>query len=486
MKTSPIQGLKWAALGVLIGATPAGAQGLGFGLSVTPSSDLIAVGNAVTYTVNITNGTGLVVSDLFVTNAFSTTVSVGSVIFTIGNGVNFTGSVFTNPASVVLDLKQFAPTGVSAGVAQATLTVVPNVASFPSNGFFTNAVVAIAPALQNVPNTASTNVVGQVTNTIVQADLAVSVSGFGQGILAGDTLTYKATVINHGPGLVPSVLLTNTLPPGTALINVSPTNGASSLANGVLIIDMGTLSNAASSAVTLAVQPTNAGFQTFTVSVGAANLEDPNPANNFFRTNIEVGEVIPGQITATNVSAMTFDPQTGLMNQTVRLSNISTSSVASVRLTVSGLTNWLYNAVGTNHGNPFVVYANTFDPGQTTDLVLEYFVPTRVPIDIADTNYTALGTPAFIVTAPGGTNGVFSITRTVLLSDGNLLIEFPSVLGATYSILYSSNADFSTPLIAQPNIIAPADRVQWIDDGPPKTVSPPASEASRFYRVRKN
>ena len=81
---------------------------------------------------------------------------------------------------------------------------------------------------------------------------------------------------------------------------------------------------------------------------------------------------------------------------------------------------------------------------------------------------------------------MFSITRAVLLRDGTLLIEFPSVLGASYSVIYSTNVDFSNPLIAQPNIIAPADRVQWIDAGPPKTLSPPDSETSRFYRVRRN
>jgi hypothetical protein len=174
------------------------------------------------------------------------------------------------------------------------------------------------------------------------------------------------------------------------------------------------------------------------------------------------------------------------MDQKVRLTNVSTSAVDSVRLTVSGLTNWLYNAVGTNQGNPFVVYPQMLNPDQSVDLVLEYFIPTRVPIEIAESNYTAVAVPAFNLTAPGGTNDLFRITRTVLLSGGNLLIEFPSVLGASYSVLYSTNADFSSPLFAQPNIIAPADRIQWIDDGPPKTVSPPSSASSRFYRVRRN
>jgi uncharacterized repeat protein (TIGR01451 family) len=386
----------------------------------------------------------------------------------------------------VLDLKQFTPASLIPGFAQATLSVVPEPGSLVSNLFFTNAVVAIAPALQNVPNSASTNVVVQVTNIATQTDLGLSVSGFAQGVLVGDTLTYRATVTNRGPGAAQNVVLTNILPAGIALIRVSPTNEILSLNNRVLLLSLGTLSNATASVATVSVQPTNAGVQTFFVSVGAAGLADSNRLDNVFSTNITVGEVITGQVVATLPSPMIFDPQTGLMNQRVRLTNVSTSAVDSVRLTVSGLTNWLYNAIGTNNGHPYVVYPSTLDPGQSVDLMLEYFVPTRVPIDIAESNYTAVGVPGFNVASPGGTNGVFSITRAVLLRDGTLLIEFPSVLGASYSVIYSTNVDFSNPLIAQPNIIAPADRVQWIDAGPPKTLSPPDSETSRFYRVRRN
>jgi len=53
-------------------------------------------------------------------------------------------------------------------------------------------------------------------------------------------------------------------------------------------------------------------------------------------------------------------------------------------------------------------------------------------------------------------------------------------------VLYADNSSFTNELAAQPAIVAPADRVQWIDDGPPKTVSPPASVSSRFYRVIQN
>jgi hypothetical protein len=80
----------------------------------------------------------------------------------------------------------------------------------------------------------------------------------------------------------------------------------------------------------------------------------------------------------------------------------------------------------------------------------------------------------------------FSITLMTNLSSGYILIEFESTAGRSYTVLYADNPGFTNQLAAQPSIVAPADRVQWIDDGPPKTVSRPASVSSRFYRVIQN
>jgi len=55
---------------------------------------------------------------------------------------------------------------------------------------------------------------------------------------------------------------------------------------------------------------------------------------------------------------------------------------------VSGVTNWLYNAAGTNNGNPYVVCNAQLNPNQATNLVLEIFVPGRTNINV--TNYTAV------------------------------------------------------------------------------------------------
>ena len=74
----------------------------------------------------------------------------------------------------------------------------------------------------------------------------------------------------------------------------------------------------------------------------------------------------------------------------------------------------------------------------------------------------------------------------VELANGNMLIEWPSTVGRTYTVVYSDNVSFTNALMAPPSIVAPANRTQWIDYGPPTTTSAPTNSNARFYRVLQN
>jgi len=110
-----------------------------------------------------------------------------------------------------------------------------------------------------------------------------------------------------------------------------------------------------------------------------------------------------------------------------------------------------------------------------------------------------------------------NITRIIKLTNGSpliigsMLIEFPTLTNRTYTVVYTSNllsttyvtnyvTDTNNPgvtnivispqsvfctnwLMAVPSIVAPANRTQWIDYGPPTTVSAPPNSSNRFYRV---
>jgi uncharacterized repeat protein (TIGR01451 family) len=432
-------------------------------LNVIVSANPVGISNNLTYTITVTNLTGAS-QTVVVTNTMPATaqfVSVGfglvSYPYTV-NGSNITFSVGTL---------------TNGGLAQMGVTIEPT-----ATGTFTNTIVVTTNGVAAIVAPISI----QVTNG-VGADLAVAITVPASAVFTNDWVTYGVNVTNLGPASASNVMLTNMLPPGVILKSVSPTNQSATSSN--LIFNVGTLTNGAFKNYRITIVPTNAGLLAFTAGVNSTNVTDPNPDNNLASNNITVNTFIYGQLIATNYSTnMTYNPQTGLMEQTIRLTNIGTNAVAAARVIVSGLTNRLYNAIGTNSGNPYVVYGAALDTNQFVDLVLEYFIPTRQSIFVANSNYTAVGVSNIVLSAASGTNGSFNITLVTNLPSGYVLIEFQSTLGSNYTILYSTN--LLNWLEAQPSIVAPANRVQWIDDGPPKTVSAPTNTSLRYYRVRLN
>jgi hypothetical protein len=185
---------------------------------------------------------------------------------------------------------------------------------------------------------------------------------------------------------------------------------------------------------------------------------------------------------ATIASDQVFNPQTGLMEQLINVSNETNITMAAVRVTVT-IDQRLYNAVGTNGTSPYVEYTGSLAPSNSITMLLEYFFPWRAPTN--NPTLTAVGVPAINRTASTNPPPPNVQIRPTLDEPPRVMIEFPSEVGATYTIIYSDTADFSNPQIAQPSITAVATRTQWIDDGPPKTISTPADADSRFYRVTK-
>ena len=91
--------------------------------------------------------------------------------------------------------------------------------------------------------------------------------------------------------------------------------------------------------------------------------------------------------------------------------------------------------------------------------------PTRVP------NITGLcGTPV-----------LFADDASSRLTDGSFKVVFSSDLNRSYLIQYSD--DFKTWNNAFPAVTGTGGFVEWVDDGPPKTLSHPSLVATRYYRV---
>jgi len=455
--------------GLMTTCPRAGAQ-QGFGLSVTPSANSILVSNFLTYTINVTN-LNRTLTTAFVTNQLPSSVQFQSatpsgsytnngsvVVFNLG--AYFGGSGFLNGQSVVL-----------------TLTAQPTVA-----GFITNMVTVSS---FDVTNTAATNVVVQVTNELAQAaDLAVSMISPAQPVITNDWMTFGVAVTNAGPNAAPNVTLTNTLPPGVGFKGVSPASPAPSIQGSNVIFNLGTMASGAFTNFLLTVQPTNAGTLTFTSFVYSAGVADPNLTNNSASTNITVTNYLSELLVALTNSGQTVNLQNGLEEQFILLTNASGSGVPAARVVVTGLTKQLFNGVGTNNGNPFVDYSASLAAGQSVTLLLQY--APRGLFSFTNSQLHAFAMPAVPNwTPPTGSSASTNLNfnRIVRLSNGNMLIEWFAIPNRTYTVVYSDNVSFSNAMMAPPSIVAPANEVQWIDYGPPTTVSAPSNGSNRFYRV---
>ncbi|MFM1769099.1 MAG: hypothetical protein RJA22_1628 [Verrucomicrobiota bacterium] len=183
---------------------------------------------------------------------------------------------------------------------------------------------------------------------------------------------------------------------------------------------------------------------------------------------------------------LTLNFQTGLFEQRVSITNEGTMALAAFRLDVlnvpAGVVVW--NASGTNDGVPFIQYNRSLEAGARVSIRVEYYIPDRRPFA---TSYRVVPTPAAAPKPPMDGIGVV-IERTLLDTripgEPRYLIEFASVPGRVYTIVYSD--DMKSWKTAVPAVTASSNRTQWYDDGPPKTDSRPSEQVKRFYRVVEN
>lgn len=177
-------------------------------------------------------------------------------------------------------------------------------------------------------------------------------------------------------------------------------------------------------------------------------------------------------------SLIALNPQTGLFEQTVQLTNAGPVAISSALVLIQGLPAdvYVYNAAGTIGGVPYVQYNYPLPAGASVDLLIEYSRESRTLIP--DPIFTAQAADA-ITLEP--TNTLLEVDRVLMLSDGRFLIEFSATPGRSYGVQYSN--DMTTWTTILPTITASGDRVQWYDDGPPKTESMPVDVSSRFYRI---
>jgi uncharacterized protein YegL len=197
-------------------------------------------------------------------------------------------------------------------------------------------------------------------------------------------------------------------------------------------------------------------------------------------TSAPVSVSVIGEPPLVVLSAIHLNPQTGLFEQNVRVLNPTYNSFYAVRVTIGNLTNGtvVYNPSGFTNGIAYVQSHGPVPAGSYVDFVIEYYIPSRI--------IPAPGLHAQLVpvnNAIGGLTVGFPqhIDRGLWLPNKTYLVEFLTISNRIYSVQYSS--DLTTWRDAQPAIVGNGTRIQWIDNGQPKTETLPAAQTSRFYRV---
>jgi hypothetical protein len=150
----------------------------------------------------------------------------------------------------------------------------------------------------------------------------------------------------------------------------------------------------------------------------------------------------------------------------------------------------LFNAVGTNGSSPFVYLSAPLAAGDSVTLVLQYNPRKSFPFTNGQLHAFGVPLPKWPPARVASTSTNVNMSKIVKLTSGwnsgRMLIEFTNIAGQTYTVVYSDDASFSNAMIAPPAISSDANRVQWLDYGPPTTKSAPANSPARFYRVYQN
>jgi uncharacterized repeat protein (TIGR01451 family) len=473
--------MRWGLwLLMVLAGGPVRMEAQGFFLTVTnyTATNRVYVSSPVTSYITVSNQTGVALAYLTISNIFSEPVTIlGSTNDYVQNyNGNYNTNVTTSGTGDVLTF-EFVDFPVD-GFVDIALTWAPQ-----DTGALSYTVQAASPDVAAV-----TNYVLNIREVYAaQADLGVSLAVVSPAYITNnfwaithDWVTYAVTVTNLGPGTATGVVVNNTL--STNLVFPAGQPLASNLT-----FNVGTLSNGMSAVYQFTVQPTNAGAFTLTANVSAPGNFDPNFANNQSTVNLFVTNYLAALAAGTN-SGQSLNYQNGLLEQTVVVANPGAGAAPAVRVVVTGLTNQLYNASGTNNGSPFVVYPAPLAANGRVQLRLQY--PLRNAFAFTNGQLQAYAVPASVLNytplPATGENTNLNFSRIVKSSDGDLLLEFPATNGRSYTVVYSDNVLFSNAMIALPVVVAPASRVQWLDYGPPATLSAPTNSSRRFYRVYLN
>jgi hypothetical protein len=364
-----------------------------------------------------------------------TRLSTGSGSSTGGTSVTITGNFFTGA------------TGVTIGGVAATNVVVVNdttiTCTMPAGTVGTASVVVTTPLGSNAANTlySYTNAAPSIVGACIPSQvLALGAAGTNLDVLSYftdldllDALSFSVQGTGHtstvGATILGSALRLEGLALGTTTVTVRCTDNASP------------------------------------------------PAYVEHTFNVTVGTRYP---TLTGVGTTKMNRSTGLLEHRVHVTNTMGRAIDGVRITVTNQTSNIRLWNKTHPTLPIVEHRVPMAKDEVKEFVLQFYSTVRSfgsyrPLYSLE-EYNPTEDP--FVTSTGA-NALSVKAQT----DGGVLVVFASKVGKSYLIEYSDTAGVTWRL-SPVAIKAGGTRVQWVDRGPPFTMTVPAIPVTRKYRVR--
>jgi sulfatase modifying factor 1 len=313
-------------------------------------------------------------------------------------------------------------------------------------------------------------------------DLQLAVTTTPAVVAAPGIATHTLTLSNHGPSNATGVVV------GLQLILPSGVTVSALPSLGSVIDDRWTLDLAEDQSATVTLTYTvsssaRGGLAGPTTRAEVLSAAQPigSPENDSVLIATPIISPLDVSVVETEVSPR-LDRQQGLLTQKITISNHNPIAIAGFRILIGGLLPGVqvHNRSGlTPEGIPYIDWGGTLAPGALLALVIEFFQPVRgTPFDPSYSVITVLtSTPELPEPAATGAEP----TRLITLGSGDVLIEFNTVPGGVYAIEYSHN--LTQWHRVQATVTVAANRTQWVDAGPPKTMSHPSDTPVRYYRV---
>ena len=497
--------LSFSSVGhVQVRATQSGDSNWNAAPDVTNAFDVIGVITNVTPAIGtVLGGTPVTIYGLWLGNGGDiTNVTLCNVAATIVTQSLHSVTVTTGPSSVatnadvVVQSAGFVTVMLTNGFTYHALPLPPTALSainITSNRF-TARWTSVSDATNYLIDVSTTNTFASYIGTYTNRNMGDATACLVTGLLDHTTYYYRVRAADfYGPSTNSNTIV---VPVGTntPYVLYEQTNGVASAGSSDVInpttlfhgrgLIYTVVTNSNPGLVSAAFAGTNLVLQYAPGMTGTAQItiRATDPSNGFWVETTITVSVVPAPVQT--LGSIVLNRQNGLYEQMVTVSNTSpTLAARRVTLTVTSLSaNYsLYNATGRDlSGNPEIQWNGNLAPLTVMQFTLCYYSTTRgVPPSATVLASLSLENPTGLLT---GTT--FAINGTPLLINGtqNFLIEFTAVPGQTYYIQYT--AALADPWkTVYPAIVAPVNKVQWVDSGPPGTECVPNMAPNRFYHV---